>query len=413
MKNAITYKAAFGCIIILFCCTLTAQQSAIFDTNTSDPFEAHKRKVNYQELKGLGYKDVEIFEDLANANFLMENYETALFWYEKLLTIDKNKVQKTNHQERYKFALEKAGRIADSGVSASKDWQAEIRKNYETAQEPVVASNRNIAIDQKGTYFLENQILADNSTTKLGSKDFDKQQAYKAPIAITADGKTAYFSKIIYEKPEYGIFSKKEKVHKIFRANNINGQWRNVKQIAVCPKNFSAQHPSISPDGKRLFFASNMPGTYGAFDIYVAKIHKDGSLGVARNLGDKVNTKKDDLYPNLVGGSTLFFASAGHKGYGGLDVHMAQVGQNNVGLSVNLGSSINSKDDDFSIYLMTEKGLGYVISNRGENKETIRSVAFSYDHKKNKLINEKEYNILAALNNNLKVDYTTSVFEDE
>jgi hypothetical protein len=115
-----------------------------------------------------------------------------------------------------------------------------------------------------------------------------------------------------------------------------------------------------------------------------------------------------------VDGGTLVFASEGREGYGGLDLYMTEVGKKKVGWATNLGSPINSKKDDFSMYLMAEKGIGYVLSNRGKNKNELQQVAFSYSSKESKSYDdEKESNLQNALNNKLKIDYTTSVFEDQ
>ena len=158
-----------------------------------------------------------------------------------------------------------------------------------------------------------------------------------------------------------------------------------------------------------------MPGTFGKYDIYVAAIGTDGTIGKAKNLGTKVNTKKNDMYPSLTDDNTLVFASEGREGYGGLDLYMTQVGQKKVGWATNLGSPINSSKDEFSMYILAEKGIGYVLSNRGKNKDTIQQVAFSYENKgEKKAIEERrDYNLANALNNKLKIDYTTSVFEDK
>ena len=71
------------------------------------------------------------------------------------------------------------------------------------------------------------------------------QNAYMPPVSVTADGRTAYFSKAVFVKPLYGIFSKKQLVHKIFRADNVNGQWANIREVAVAPKYASAMHPAV------------------------------------------------------------------------------------------------------------------------------------------------------------------------
>ena len=200
---------------------------------------------------------------------------------------------------------------------------------------------------------------------------------YVPSMSVTQDGKTAYFSQASYQKPLYGVFSKKELVYEIYRAEKVTGQWANFTKMDVCPKHYSAKHPAISEDGKRLFFASNMRGSYGKYDIYVAEINADGSLGVSKNLGPKVNTKEDELYPNLYNGTLLFFASGGHEGFGGLDLYATQVVQNTLSPSVNLGAHINSDSDDYAIQLSPENKMGFVVSNRGLNN-TISQYTVAY-----------------------------------
>lgn len=202
-------------------------------------------------------------------------------------------------------------------------------------------------------------------------------EGYVPSMAVTQDGKTAYFSQASYQKPLYGVFSKKELVHEIYRAEKVNGQWANFTKLEVCPNHYSAKHPAISADGKRLFFASNMRGSYGKYDIYVAEIDQEGKVGVSKNLGPKVNTKEDDLYPSIYNGTLLFFASKGHEGFGGLDLYAAQVFQNTVTPSVNLGDHINSDSDDYAIALSTERKMGYVVSNRGHNN-TVSQFTVAY-----------------------------------
>jgi Tol biopolymer transport system component len=254
---------------------------------------------------------------------------------------------------------------------------------------------------------LKNELVSD-----IGDQEKFKF-AYNAPIAVTEDGRTAYFSKAVYTKPLYGVFSKKELVHRIFQAEKVNGEWQNIKEVALVPKHSSAIHPTISPDGKRLFFASNMPGTFGKYDIYVADVKKDGSFGIAKNLGQKVNTDDNDLYPKIIGGTSLVFASEGRKGLGGLDVYMVQVDHKKVGTSVNLGTDINSREDDFSISITGKDGMGYVMSNRGESKNQPQRVAFTYSkEKRDRVLEKRQFNILESIDDNTQINYTNTVFEE-
>lgn len=421
MKNAITYNVAFGFMLILFAYPLSAQKKEISNSNNPDVYEAHKRVDSYMELQKLGYTEKEIFEDLGNANFLAENYKTALFWYDKLSSLNEDGALDSGYQERYSYALKKTGTLNIMPSLDKQDWLALIKKDYEIQERSMNLSTNELAGNYKsldpylkGEENLDDQSVAYSDKQFENLEKFSHENSYETPIALTADGKTAFFSQTVYVKPLNGIFSKKEPIHKIYRANKINGQWEDIKELKVCPKYSSALHPTVSADGKRLFFASDMPGTLGKYDIYVSAIQNNGNLGIAKNLGEKVNTKKNDLYPSIVGGNTLFFASEGRKGHGGLDVYMVQVDHRKVGLAVNLGSPINSAEDDFSVRFKTKDRIGYVMSNRGKNKDNIHQVAFSYENKRiNRSVDKREYEVLEFLNSDLKVDYSSSVFEDE
>lgn len=239
---------------------------------------------------------------------------------------------------------------------------------------------------------------------------------YVPSMSITKDGKTAYFSKATYQKPLYGVFSKKELVHEIYRAENVNGEWINITKLDVCPKHYSAKHPTVSEDGKRLFFASNMKGSYGKYDIYVADINKDGSMGVSKNLGPKVNTKEDELYPSIYNGTLLFFASEGRDGFGGLDLYATQVVQNTLTPSVNLGNHINSNSDDYAIQLSPEKKLGFVVSNRGYNNTISQyTVAYGRSDKQDqyKDVAERDAGLQTAMNSGTEHNYAGTSFDDE
>jgi hypothetical protein len=91
-----------------------------------------------------------------------------------------------------------------------------------------------------------------------------------------------------------------------------------------------------------------------------------------------------------------------------------QVNEKRVGLAINLGDTLNSKEDDFSIRFMPQMGMAYVISNRDKDEADLQQVAFSYNPLKADISEEKTaYNVLEVLNKDSKVDYSSSAFEDE
>jgi len=427
MKNfTLIFKVALGGLMLLFCTTLAAQQNKAVKNTQTKSLEADKRMEDYLKLSKLGYTEKEIFEDLGNVNFLIENYKTAAFWYQKLIDLSGTDAVSKSYIQRYKVSMHKAG-IADFGNEVVQaDWHSQIEKDYQIEKRtskkeltPTLAK-----MDRKPTFSASEwassmealNTLAGISNAKANQFRLNRnipEHGYTPPVTVSADRRTAYFSKATYVKPEYGIFSKKDLVYKIYRAENINGQWMNVTEIGVCPKYASAIHPTISPDGKRLFFASDMPGTFGKYDIYVADIQKDGSVGIAKNLGQKVNTKKDDMYPNVAGGDLLFFASNGRDGHGGLDVYAVQVGARKVGMAVNIGAPFNSKQDDYAFNVKAETGVAVVMSNRGALSNEAQQLVFSVsDARKNKPDQNRKSNFLEFLPKDLNSIYTNLYYED-
>ncbi|ASV31683.1 tetratricopeptide repeat protein [Maribacter cobaltidurans] len=417
MRNTLAYKMIIGCSLFIGFYTLNAQGSLVVSSETHQLTETEKRLQNYEDLKSLGYTEKEIYQDLGNAHFLSHNYETALFWYEKLSEISPDGHLDSSYQKRYDHALSKLGKTAKQ-EKEDENWTELVKSDYHMTY---ASPNSNKRFSQRKN-FRPLQIDTEFSTASLGNerpyfsaiqdKPKVKEFNYESPAVLTKDGKTAYFSKEVWVKPTTGIFSKKQKVHRIFRADKVNGEWKSIKELALCPKEYSALHPAISKDGTRLFFASNMPGTFGEFDIYVTTIKSNGIVGVAKNLGTKVNTLKNEMYPKVMEGNTLVFASEGHQGYGGLDVYMVEVEKRNVGLAMNMGSTINSPSDDFSIQFTNEQGMGYVMSNRGGNGKAMEMVAFSY-FGENNTKNIRDFHLMEAMNTETRTQYSSSVFEDE
>ena len=404
-------------LMLLACLTVTAQRSAT--TSFAVQKEAEKRIKDYQKLTRLGYTDREIFEDLGNVNFLTENYETAAFWYQKLIDISGVDNVSQSYHERYLYARQQAGITKGGQQVAERDWFSRIKEDYQIDRSPLEDElTRRLAENYRVPNFgRENRSMTDlsffESQTVVSSGQHAEERSYAPPVALSADGRTAYFTKVVYVKPLYGVFSKKQPLTKIFKAERMGNQWTNVQEVAVCPKYASAMHPAVSQDGKRLFFASDMPGTYGKYDIYVSDIQRDGSLGIAKNLGDKVNTRKNDLYPSVIGDNLLFFASDGREGYGGLDLYAVQVVSNNVGLAMNIGAPFNSRQDDYALKVKADQGLAYVVSNRGANPSDVQELVFTYGDKSKKALAENQNKFIELLPIDPNSGYSNTVFEYE
>lgn len=128
-------------------------------------------------------------------------------------------------------------------------------------------------------------------------------------------------------------------------------------------------HPSISEDGKILYFASDMNGGYGGKDIWMVKKMKRDEWSEPINLGDQINTSGDELFPFIHADGALYFASNGHVGMGGMDIYKAEFDAEGTLLSIsNMKSPINSPLDDFGIIFEGKREVGYFSSNRTGGK---------------------------------------------
>ncbi|WP_194777324.1 OmpA family protein [Pararhodonellum marinum] len=121
--------------------------------------------------------------------------------------------------------------------------------------------------------------------------------------------------------------------------------------------------PAFSPDGETLYFASNRPGGYGGIDLYKASKMANGDFGNVQNLGPKINTPGNELFPRPVANGNLYFSSDGHPGYGKLDLFVAKPADEGLQI-INLGENINSVADDFAIFFTNYPKEGFISSNR-------------------------------------------------
>lgn len=160
---------------------------------------------------------------------------------------------------------------------------------------------------------------------------------------------------------------------KIFKVAYLQDQykWDNQATEAVPfnDKEYSVGHPSLSNDGKTLYFSSDKPGGYGGVDLYMATREIGGEWSTPVNLGPKINTSGDEMFPFIAEDKTLYFASNGHPGLGGLDVFssaMVKTGNNITSWTdpENLGYPINTNADDFGYIIRKNNKTGYFCSNR-------------------------------------------------
>ena len=180
--------------------------------------------------------------------------------------------------------------------------------------------------------------------------------------AFSPDGTTMYLAKAVRKNAPSTV--------EIYTSTRSEATWSAPQRFEITADTLSAYgDPAISPDGTYLYFASDMPGGLGGKDLW--RINIKDKRGTLENLGDQINTPGNDRFPYLRTDSILYFASDGHPGMGGLDLFKATLQPSGKWFIENMGSPMNSPDDDFGI-TYGEGESGYFSSNRGD--------ARGYDH---------------------------------
>jgi len=180
-------------------------------------------------------------------------------------------------------------------------------------------------------------------------------KGHSGPMSITEDGNTIYFSRNKSEKNN-GIH-----LLEICKVEKISNGWGKPKPLSVNIKNASSYHPFINAAGKILYFASDREGGIGGADIYKVEKLNDSTWSEVENMGSRINTAGDEVFPNVYG-EKLFFSSNGWGGLGGLDIfETTSIPKNNPS---NMGYPINSSSDDFGYVSIDQGREGYFSSNR-------------------------------------------------
>ncbi|NNC85700.1 MAG: OmpA family protein [Bacteroidia bacterium] len=186
-------------------------------------------------------------------------------------------------------------------------------------------------------------------------------------VTFTGDGNTMFFTRNNIVKGKVYKSERDIVKLKIFSSHKNKTGWGNPVEFQYNNHDYHMAHPAVSADGTKLYFSSDMPNGEGGMDLYVCERTESG-WGLPVNLGPKVNTKGNEIFPFLHDDKTLYFASNGHKGLGGLDNYFIRNTSGEWSSPVNVGNPVNTKYDDFGIILNSNNDGGYFSSDRPGGK---------------------------------------------
>lgn len=222
----------------------------------------------------------------------------------------------------------------------------------------------------EGLYNEESDQQESDST---GTSGGSKATAELGVCCFSEDGRTMFFT---YSKPVNG----QDLGAKIYQSLRAGGEWGEAQEVKLfADSSITVGHPALCPTGDTLYFVSDAPNGMGGKDLYMAELDGEEWVNV-QNLGAQINTSGDEMYPTVHPDGTLYFASNGHPGYGGLDLFMAKrdttVRDSAAWLVFNMGAPFNSNADDFGITFAGNTRNGFFSSNRGQKKALDRIYEF-------------------------------------
>ncbi len=369
----------------------------------------------YERVAEKGYKSADMFEKLGNAYYYNANFEKAAKWYGELFAM--NQEVAPEYYYRYSQSLKSIKEYAKAdqmmvlfNQKSSEDLRGKIFNDHKNYMDIIKANSGRYNIEDAGinskysdygSAFLGNKLVFTSARdtggfmkkkhkwtngyfTNMYSADQAAEGGLSKPVkfakdinskfheatpVFTKDGKTMYFTRNNFNDGKKGKDAAKTTLLKIYKATLENNQWEKATELPFDSDSYSTAHPMLSPDGKTLYFASDMPGTHGQSDLFKVKINDDGSFGTPENLGTKINTEGKETFPMVTDENELYFASDGHPGLGGLDIFVSKINKDGTfSEPINIGAPANSPQDDFAYLIDTKTRKGFLTSNRTGGK---------------------------------------------
>jgi len=364
--------------------------------------------LNIYQVKKTDQDSLVIIDKIARCFRLSRNNENALIWYKKLVNTQGHSqiayfhyaelLNSFGHNDKaekwfLKYSSEilenkklKSLLLSNNTVKEELDFTSSldikslnVKSGYLETQ-PIFINGKLVGTDAN----LHNNNKNDVSNTTQNNSNNINSLYHEIPLSFSADKKTVYFT-----KKNLNAFNSKitrDFKYEIFQAECGSNGKANIKKIISNSGSYSVSQPAISKDGSIIVFSSNMPGGYGAADLYFSFLSESG-WSEPINLGGKINSSGYELFPFFSSEDILYFSSDGHRGMGGMDIYMTWPSFYNTKKIKNLGKSINTTYDDFGFVIQPNKN-GYFISNRPSSKSDMDNIYNFSSYSSSKTVND-------------------------
>ncbi len=323
-------------------------------------------------------------------NFKMYHVLSALGEYEKSLTfLDKYTINNTTVGIDKMDAIEiiEAFKLKDddytienAGFNSKEAAEfGAIKRDsiiyFTTDRKPYHATDKKYNWTHRSFLDIYQVSVDENNVPKDQPKPISKKinsKLHEGNFCFSSDGNTMYFSKSNSEKGKKKFDSIRNNAIHLYKSTQLDSVWSTPEKLPFNDVSYSVEHPVLNFEGTRLYFASNMPGGFGGFDLYYVDILGKNTYGDPVNLGPTINTEHREQFPFVSKEEHLFFSSNGHLGLGMMDVFVSELKEEGFTQPVNLGAPINSRFDDFSLSYYNDTD-GFFASNRNKVNDDVYS----------------------------------------
>lgn len=333
----------------------------------------------YEKAIKAGYDSTEAYNKLANALKAQDRFDDAIDVYKELLAKNPKDSAAMKSIENCKLVIEWKKKDAFFDVFNESSLNT---KDMEYA--PSIYGKGIIFTSNRGKikgkdYYERTGKNYENiyATANSGKNKWSKPESLNKDINTDFNEGVASFdnaNRVLYFTQCNGPKGK-ENSCKIFSTQNEGNKWTEPTEVLIPnPDSAILGHPSISADGSRIYFVSDLKGGIGGKDIWYSD--KQGSSWSSPvNAGPKINTAGDEEFPFIHPSGTLYFSSNGKGGMGGFDIFFCDFEDGDWTEALNLKSPTNSAGDDFGFVLDENKEVGYLSSNRfgGKGEDDIYS----------------------------------------